>query len=264
MSDTTGTSHLGTPSAAELAAARDALAAARRVVVLTGAGISTDSGIPDFRGPNGVWTKNPAAEKASNITHYLGDPEVRAAAWQNRLTTPAWTAEPNAGHAAIVELERQGRLHGLVTQNIDGLHQKAGNDPGSVIEVHGTVWFTRCWDCDDRRPMAESLDRVRAGEADPACLECGGIVKSDTISFGQALVPEVIDRALRVSEECDVLLAVGSTLSVFPAANCVPRAKAAGATVIIVNGDETAMDRYADQLLVGSIGDILPAIVPVA
>lgn len=242
-------------------AAREAVGNAQRIVVLTGAGISTDSGIQDFRGPNGLWTKNPAAEKAADIRFYLGDPEVRHAAWQNRLTTPAWTAEPNIGHAAIVELERRGQLHGLVTQNIDGLHQKAGNDPDRVIEVHGTVWFTRCWDCDDRRPMDQALERVRAGDADPACLECGGILKSDTISFGQALVPEVIDRAMRVSDECDVMLAVGSTLSVFPAANCVPRAKAAGATVIIVNGDETAMDRYADWLLVGAIGEILPALV---
>lgn len=244
-----------------VSAATDAVRSAERIVVLTGAGISTDSGIPDFRGPNGLWTKNPAAEKASDIRFYLGDPEVRVAAWQNRLNTPAWTAEPNPGHGAIVELERRGQLHAVVTQNIDGLHQKAGNDPDTVIEVHGTVWFTRCWDCADRRPMAESLDRVRAGEADPPCLACGGILKSDTISFGQALVPEVIERAMTVSDECDVILAVGSTLSVFPAANCVPRAKAGGARVIIVNGAETAMDRYADWLLVGQIGEILPTLV---
>ena len=234
---------------------------AKRIVVFTGAGISTESGIPDFRGPNGVWTKNPAAEKASNITHYLNEPDVRQAAWQNRLTTPAWTAAPNVGHDAIVAVERQGRLHALVTQNIDGLHQKAGNDPSKVIEVHGTVWFTRCWECDDRRAMEQALERVRAGDADPSCLECGGILKSDTISFGQALLPEVIDRAMQVSDECDLMLAVGSTLSVFPAANCVPRAKAGGSPVIIVNGDETAMDRYADHLLVGQIGEILPALL---
>ncbi len=244
-----------------ISAARDVVAAAGRIVVLTGAGVSTDSGIPDFRGPNGLWTRNPKAEKAADISHYLRDPEVRKTAWQNRLATPAWTAEPNPGHTAIVELERRGQLHGLVTQNIDGLHQKAGSDPSRVIEVHGTVWWTRCWECNDRRPMAEALDRVRSGEDDPACLVCGGILKSDTISFGQALVPEVIERALQVSEECDVMLAVGSTLSVFPAANCVPRAKAAGAQVIIVNGDETAMDRYADWLLMGRIGEILPALV---
>ena len=242
-------------------AAREAVRAAERIVVLTGAGISTDSGIQDFRGPNGLWTKNPAAEKAANIEYYLADPEVRKAAWQHRIDAPAFTAEPNDGHRAIVELERRGDLLAVVTQNVDGLHQKAGNDPGRVIEVHGTIWYSRCWDCDDRRPMAETLDRVRAGEADPSCLVCGGIVKSDTISFGQALVPEIIDRAMQVSDECDLLLAVGSTLSVFPAANCVPRAKASGAQVVIVNGDETAMDRYADWLLVGQIGDILPALV---
>lgn len=242
-------------------AAADAVRSAERIVVLTGAGISTDSGIPDFRGPNGLWTKNPAAEKAADINHYLGDREVRVAAWQNRLATPAWTAEPNRGHHAIVEIERRGQLHGLVTQNIDGLHQKAGNDADVVIEVHGTVWWTRCWECQDRRPMEQALERVRAGEADPPCLVCGGILKSDTISFGQALVPEVIERAMRVSDECDLILAVGSTLSVFPAANCVPRAKAGGATVVIVNGAETAMDRYAHWLLVGQIGEILPALV---
>ena len=251
-------------TAESIEAAANAVAAAERIVVFTGAGISTESGIPDFRGPNGLWTKNPKAEKASNITHYLNEPEVREAAWQNRLTTPAWTAEPNVGHDALVELERQGRLHALVTQNIDGLHQKAGNDPSKVVEVHGTVWFTRCWDCSDRRPMDQGLERVRAGDPDPACLECGGILKSDTISFGQALIPEVIDRALRVSDECDLLLAVGSTLSVFPAANCVPRAKVGGARVIIVNGDETAMDRYADHLLVGQIGEILPGLIGIA
>ena len=244
-----------------VAQARDWVLAAKRIVVLTGAGISTDSGIPDFRGPNGVWTRNPAAEKASTLQYYLADPEVRRAAWRNRLRAPVFAAEPNDGHRAIFELDQRGQLLAVVTQNIDGLHQKAGNDASKVIEVHGTVWFTRCWDCDDRRPMDQTLERVRAGDGDPACLECSGILKSDTISFGQSLVPEVIDRAMQVSDQCDVMLAVGSTLSVFPVANCVPRAKAAGAQVIIVNGDETAMDRYADWLLLGRIGEILPALL---
>jgi NAD-dependent deacetylase len=244
-----------------LRAAGEAIAGAERIVVLTGAGISTDSGIPDFRGPNGVWTKNPEAEKTATLEHYLGDPAIRRLAWQNRLVAPAWTAEPNAGHRAVTDLHRQGRLHAVITQNIDGLHQRAGVPDELVIEVHGTVWWTRCWDCDDRRPMAEALDRVRAGEDDPPCLVCGGILKSDTISFGQALVPEVIGRAMRVSEEADVMLAVGSTLSVFPAANCVPRAKAAGATVVIVNGEPTAMDRYGDWLLTGGISELLTTLV---
>ena len=242
-------------------AAAERVAAAERIVVLTGAGISTDSGIPDFRGPKGIWTKNPGAEKAATIQNYLADSEVRRRAWLNRLDTPVWTAEPNRGHESIVELERAGKLHALVTQNVDGLHQVAGNDPGDVIEVHGTVRFSRCWDCGDRRPMRETLDRVRAGEADPPCLVCGGIVKSDTISFGQSLVPEVIDRALQVSDECDLMLAVGSTLSVYPVANCVPIAKRAGAAVIIVNGQSTEMDRHADHLLIGQIADILPRLV---
>ncbi len=242
-------------------AAAQAIADAERIVVLTGAGISTDSGIPDFRGPKGIWTKNPAAEKASHISHYLDDPEVRRAAWLNRLDAQVWTAEPNLGHGCVYELERRGRLHAVVTQNVDGLHQAAGHDPENVIEVHGTVRFTRCWNCNDRRPMRESLDRVRAGEADPPCLVCGGILKSDTISFGQSLVPEVIDRALRVSEECDLMLAIGSTLSVYPAANCVPTAKRTGSTVIILNGQPTEMDRHADHLLIGQIADILPGLV---
>ena len=245
----------------QVQAAARAVASAGRIVVLTGAGISTDSGIPDFRGPNGVWTRNPAAEKASNIEHYLRDPEVRRAAWLTRLDSPMWTAEPNRGHAAIVELQRQRRLHALVTQNIDGLHQAAGIDPDRVIEVHGTARFTRCWDCGDRRPMRETLDRVRGGEADPPCLVCGGILKSDTISFGQSLVPQVIDRAMSVSEECDLMLAVGSTLSVYPVASCVPLARNAGATVVIVNGEPTAMDDLAEIVLRGAIGEILPALV---
>lgn len=180
------------------------------------------------------------------------------------MANPAWSAEPNAGHRALVDLEQSGRLHGLVTQNIDELHQRAGNSSDRVIEVHGTVWWTRCWSCGDRHPMSATLERVRAGEEDPACLVCGGILKSDTISFGQSLVPEVIERALRVSEECEVMLAVGSTLSVFPAANCVPRARASEARVVIVNGQETSMDRYADAVLVGGISELLPELVGAA
>lgn len=250
----------------ELDSVRAWITDATQITVLTGAGISTDSGIPDFRGPNGVWTKNPGAEKMATIEHYLADPDVRRNAWQVRISSPAWDAVPNSGHRSIVELERRGQLQAVVTQNIDGLHQMAGNDPDHVIEVHGTIWYSRCWTCRDRRPMAETLDRVRAGEADPPCLVCrvagrDGILKSDTISFGQSLVPEVIDRAMRVSQACDLLLAVGSTLGVYPAANCVPRAKSAGARVVIVNGGPTEMDAIADAVLQGSIGDILPALI---
>ena len=245
----------------DLDRARGWVHAAQRIVVLTGAGISTDSGIPDFRGPNGLWTKNPAAEKASNLQNYLQDPEVRKFAWQNRLHSPAWDAQPNAGHHAIVELERRGQLLALITQNIDELHQRAGNDPRTVIEVHGTMRWSRCWGCSDRRPMQDVLDRVRAGDPDPACEICGGVIKSDTISFGQALVPEVIEAALVAAERCDVLLAAGSSLSVFPAANVVPRAKSTGARVIIANGEPTKMDRFADVVLLGPLAETLPALV---
>ena len=245
----------------DLATARSWVAQARKITVLTGAGISTDSGIPDFRGPNGLWTKNPAAEKASTLQHYLNDPQVRRFAWQNRLHSQAWDAQPNAGHLAVVELDRQGKLHCLITQNIDELHQRAGLDPAVVLEVHGTMRWSRCWGCRDRRPMQSILDRVRAGDDDPACELCGGVLKSDTISFGQALLPEVIDAAMRAADACDLLIAAGSTLSVFPVANVVPRAKASGARVVIVNGEPTKMDRYADALLLGPLSDLMPALV---
>lgn len=234
---------------------------AQRIVVFTGAGISTDSGIPDFRGPNGVWTKNPLAEKVSNIRYYLEDPDVRRLAWQNRVNSPNWHAEPNDGHKCIVAMQEANRLHALVTQNIDELHQISGVASERVVEVHGTMRWSRCWECGDRLPMQVTLERVRAGDPDPACLECGGILKSDTISFGQSLIPEVIDRAMTVAEESDVLLAVGSTLSVGPANQVVPRARATGSRVIILNGEPTAMDNYAHLRLQGSITPALQAIV---
>jgi len=233
---------------------------AERVVVLTGAGISTDSGIPDFRGPSGVWTKNPSAEKAATIEHYLSDPEVRKAAWRNRLRSPAFEAKPNDGHKALVDLERRGKLHALVTQNVDGLHQKAGSDPEKVVEVHGTMHYVICWDCGERAPMERALERVRLGEEDPACRTCGGILKSDTISFGQALVPKVIDRAFAAAEEADLLLAVGSTLQVFPVAHMVPAAHRIGARIVIVNAEPTQYDLLAGAVLRGQIGEILPQI----
>jgi NAD-dependent deacetylase len=246
----------------DLARARQWLDEARSVVVLTGAGISTDSGIPDFRGPQGLWTKNPKAERMSDLRYYVNDPEVRVLAWQNRLRSPAWTAEPNAGHRALVELQRRGTLHTLLTQNIDELHQQAGIDPAKVVELHGTLRRYACLECGAGGPMEDALDRVRAGDEDPACEHCSGILKSATISFGQALVTEDIARAERAAAEADVLLAVGSTLTVYPAAGVVPLAKAAGAEVIIVNGEPTAYDDLADVVLRGPISEILPALLP--
>jgi NAD-dependent deacetylase len=234
---------------------------AQRVVVLTGAGISTDSGIPDFRGPQGLWTKNPMAEKMSNIHYYLADPAVRRASWQNRLSSPAWSARPNAGHKALVSLEHRGRLHALITQNIDELHQIAGNSPARVIEVHGTMRKFMCWGCGMRGPMQAVLERVRAGEEDPHCRDCGGILKSDTISFGQQLAPEVIDRAMRVAGEADLFLSIGTSLQVYPIAGTFEVARAAGAKTVILNAQPTPFDDQADAVFPGSISEILPAIL---
>ncbi len=244
--------------------ARSWVASASRIVALTGAGISTDSGIPDFRGPQGVWTRNPQAERQSTIQNYLADAQVRRAAWRNRLEHFAFSARPNAGHRALVELERAGRLAAVVTQNVDGLHQLAGNAPDRVVEVHGTVRRVMCWSCGERQPTEAVFERVRAGDDDPHCLSCGGILKTDTISFGQALVPAVIDRAMTLAAEADLLLAIGSTLQVYPVAGIVPLAREAGARIVIVNAQPTPMDDLADAVLPGSISEILPFICGVA
>ena len=241
--------------------ARSLMAGAHRIAVLTGAGISTDSGIPDFRGPQGVWTKDPGAQRSSNIADYLADADVRRRVWQMRLASPAWTAEPNAGHLALVDLERQGRLHTLVTQNIDGLHQRAGNDPSRIVELHGTMREVSCLACGDRGPMEPVLDRLRAGEDDPHCLRCGGLLKSATISFGQSLVAADLLRGQRAATDCDLLLAVGSTLTVSPACDLVAVAAASGARVVIVNAQPTPYDRIADAVLREPISEVLPVLV---
>lgn len=232
-----------------------------RTVALVGAGMSTDSGIPDFRGPKGLWTLNPKAERMSDISHYVADPEVRALAWQSRLEHPAWQAEPNAGHRALVDLESRGKLAAIITQNIDGLQQLAGSSSERVIEVHGNVREVMCLTCDYLAPMEEALVRVRAGETDPPCPLCGGLLKSATISFGQSLVPEVIDRAFAEAEACDLMLCVGSTLTVYPVAMLPTTASRAGARVVTINGEPTAYDRQADAVLQGDITEILGHLV---
>ena len=205
------------------------LRAARQIVVLTGAGISTESGIPDFRGPQGVWTKNPAAEKTANLSYYLSDPEVRRLAWRNRVGSEMWSAEPNAGHRAFAELEAKAALHTLVTQNVDGLHQRGGSSPALIVEIHGTVHDAKCMSCGWRGPMGPVLDRVRAGEDDPPCRECGGILKSATISFGENLDPADLERAQRAAADADVFIAAGTSLGVYPAAALPDAALANGA-----------------------------------
>ncbi len=244
-----------------MAEARRLVDQACKITVLTGAGISTDSGIPDFRGPNGVWTKDPEAEKTSDIAYYTTDPAVRARAWQGRVAWFDAEPQPNDGHRALVALQRRGTLHTVVTQNIDGLHQAAGIDPASVVEVHGALRDVVCLACGERTPAGPTLDRVRAGEADPECLTCGGMLKSATISFGQALVPHDWARAERAALECDLMLAVGSTLSVYPAAGLVHLAAAEGAPVVIVNGEPTELDHLATVAIHGPITGSLQALL---
>jgi NAD-dependent deacetylase len=241
--------------------ARQLTASAQHITALTGAGISTDSGIPDFRGPKGVWTNNPGAEKTATLRHYLADPDIRRAAWRNRLDSPTWSAQPNAGHRSLVALERQGRLQAVVTQNIDELHQRAGSSPELVVELHGTMRFVVCWGCGERGPMERALERLRAGEDDPHCHSCGGILKSDTISFGQALDPLVLAAAEAAVVRCDLLIAIGSSLTVYPAASLVPLAKRIGAGVIIINAQPTPFDEMADAVLHAPISEVLPGLV---
>jgi NAD-dependent deacetylase len=229
----------------------DLWADAGSVAVLTGAGISTDSGIADFRGPNGLWTRNPAAQAMFDISTYLRDPEVRRAAWANRRANPAWTAEPNPGHLALAALQRAGRLDALLTQNIDGLHQRAG--ASDVLELHGTMWEVLCMACGQRWPTPVILAR---DEDDPACTECGGILKTATISFGQALDRAVLDAAVQATREADLLVAVGTSLQVNPVAGLAGLAN----RLVIVNAEETPYDDEAELVVRGSISEVLATV----
>ena len=234
---------------------------AHQIVVLTGAGISTESGIPDFRGPQGLWTKNPDAEKSATLRHYVNDPEVRARAWQNRLSSGMWDAEPNDAHRALADLERQAALHTIVTQNVDGLHHAAGSSPERIIEIHGNVREVKCLACAWHGPMGPTLDRVRAGEDDPRCLDCGGILKSATISFGENLVAEDLQRAQHAAAGADVFLALGTSLTVYPAAALPEFALANGARLVVVNAQATPFDGHAAAVSREQLGAVLPDLV---
>jgi NAD-dependent deacetylase len=240
----------------------DWLRDARRICVLTGAGISTDSGIPDYRGPNGVWTRDPDAEKLVTLSYYLRDPEIRRRSWLMRRELATAEVSPNAGHAALAELEQQGRLRALLTQNIDGLHQAAGST--GVLELHGTVHEVVCTGCGHRMPVAEVLARVDAGEPDPACPVCGGVLKTATVYFGEALDAEVMDAAAQAAADCDVLLTVGTSLGVYPAAGLVEVAAAHGARVVVVNAEPTPYDGLADLVVREPISQVLPRLLAAA
>ncbi|MGH2753130.1 MAG: SIR2 family NAD-dependent protein deacylase [Actinomycetota bacterium] len=234
------------------------MSALRRITVLTGAGISTDSGIPDFRGPQGLWTTNPGAEKLFSFQNYMNDPAVRKLAWKSRLEHPAWDAKPGPGHLALADLEKAGMVHTLITQNIDGLHQAAGTSDRVIIEIHGTLRNVVCMSCDDLAPMEHALERVRTGDDDPRCRTCGGILKSATISFGQNLVAEDLLRAQEAASDCEVFLAVGTSLTVAPVSYLPWIAVNAGARLVIINAEATPCDAVAAAVFHEPIGAILP------
>ena len=234
---------------------------AEHIVVLTGAGISTESGIPDFRGPNGVWTKDPGAEQRATIQHYVADADHRRDVWRRRAEGEVFHGAPNAGHVALAELERKAALHTLVTQNVDGLHQAAGSSPARVIEIHGSVHLVKCLSCGWRGPMEETLERVRAGDHDPQCADCGGMLKSATISFGESLVRDDLERAQRAASAADVFVAAGTSLGVYPAAALPDLALRHGARLVVLNGEPTPFDASADAVVRDRLGVVLPALV---
>lgn len=244
-----------------LTESRGLLRRAERVAVLTGAGISTASGIGDFRGPQGRWTLDPDAEKVSTLSWYLNDPAVRAKAWRFRAESPVYDARPNPAHVALVGLERGARLTGLVTQNTDGLHQLAGSNPELVIELHGNSRTWRCESCRATGPMIEMVNRVRGGDPDPRCPFDGGIVRATTVLFEEALDPTTIDAAVASVDDAEVLLVIGTSLTVHPAAGLVPYAYRRGAAVIIVNGEPTDYDRLARCVHRQPIVDVVPALL---
>ncbi|WP_075660989.1 SIR2 family NAD-dependent protein deacylase [Streptomyces acidiscabies] len=231
------------------------------VAILTGAGISTDSGIPDYRGPNGLWRKDPDAEKLVTYEYYMGDPEIRRRSWRMRRQSEALRAEPNAAHRAIVELERSGAPVRVLTQNVDGLDQLAGLPARKVLELHGTARQFVCTQCGARGPMEDALARLDAGEDDPPCLNCGGILKSATVMFGEHLNPEVLADALAITKACQVFYAVGTSLKVHPAAALAGIATENGARLIVVNAEETPYDEVAAEEVREPIGTALPRLL---
>ncbi len=229
------------------------------VVGFSGAGISTESGIPDFRSPNGVWARN----RTVYFEEFLRNEQDRVEYWRQKMES--WpdmrAAQPNAGHLAFVTLARQGKLKAMITQNIDGLHQASGLDPALVHELHGNGTVAGCLSCGDRSPMDEAIERIRHGERAPNCRRCGGFLKPATISFGQTMPRDVLETCELAAQSCDVFLVVGSSLVVYPAAALPMVAKRAGARLILVNRTETPLDELADLVIHDEIGTALPALV---
>lgn len=244
-----------------LATVADWIRSASHVTALTGAGVSTASGIPDYRGPQGLWTRDPKAERLSDIRYYVSDPEIRAEAWRRRAAGAATGAEPNRAHHALVELEQQGNLHAVVTQNVDGLHADAADAADvrvELVELHGNASAVVCRDCGRREDADSAFERARRGELPPRCPGCGGVLKPDVVLFGEPLDPADLDRARELARRADVFLAVGSSLTVEPAASLPGVASRNGATLAVVNFDETPYSPDADVDLRADVTDVLP------
>jgi NAD-dependent deacetylase len=248
----------------------EALTASSQAVAFSGAGISTESGIPDFRSPGGVWTRYDPRD--FTFQRYVSDPDVRRRSWQMRREFWAADPQPNTAHRALADLERGGRLLGVITQNIDGLHQAAGSR--RVIELHGTSRDVMCVGvaprvgtpdgCGWRGPTGWAFEEIDRGVDDPPCPECGGIVKSATVSFGQNLFPGVLEAAVEMVAGADLFIAVGSSLQVYPAAGLPETAAASGIPVVIVNDEPTPLDHLAKVVLRGRAGEVLPPAVDAA
>ncbi|MFJ7069844.1 SIR2 family NAD-dependent protein deacylase [Streptomyces sp. NPDC101115] len=231
------------------------------VAILSGAGISTDSGIPDYRGPDGVWRRDPEAERLVTYGPYMADPEIRRRSWRMRLDLPVLRAEPNVAHHAVAAYEKSGNALRVITQNVDGLHQAAGLSERKVLELHGSARSVVCTACHARSSMDEALERVKAGEDDPACRTCGGILKAATVMFGQRLDPKVLGDAMSIAKAAEVFAAVGTSLQVQPAASLAGIAAEHGARLIIVNAEPTPYDPIADEVVREPIGTALPALL---
>lgn len=246
-----------------VATAAEILASAGQILVFSGAGLSTESGIPDFRGPNGLWTRVDPDD--FNIDRYMSNRELRVQGWQMHIDGELWgarsTVTPNKGHMAIVRLHDEGRLAGVVTQNVDGLHFRSGLEDDLVAELHGNVRNSHCMSCGTSWVTETVLEWVESGQADPTCPQCGGMVKTDTVMFGEMLPEQELRQASLFLAMCDAVLVVGSTVSVWPAADVVMRAAIQQKPIVIINKGDTEADHLAAVKIDAGIGDVLPDLV---
>ncbi|MDP7355021.1 MAG: Sir2 family NAD-dependent protein deacetylase, partial [Desulfobacterales bacterium] len=227
--------------------------------VFTGAGVSTESGISDFRSPDGIWSRYDP--KDFTIQRFVSDKDARKRNWQFRRELVSADYKPNPAHFAVAELEKLGKLSCVITQNIDGLHHAAGNSEEKIVELHGTIKYAKCLECDDRLPLVDVLKRIEDGEEDPHCKKCDGLLKAATVSFGEAMPIDEMNRSGQCSKACDLFIVIGSSLVVFPAANMPVLAKRTGAILVIINYTSTDMDSMADVVIHEKAGVAMNAII---